>query len=130
MGHSTQSFPGMFSLLLSADSQTMARGLRFAGDAWIALLAAEERAREGAAVEKLLKAIVWSGGVAIREVFVRLSQFHFKHVPDDIKKMLKSHFGGWGQSAICENAINRTRDIQREAKHTHISNANCFYSPW
>lgn len=128
--HHTDSFPEVLAKLLHPEPSVVETCLLFAKKVWHALIEAERRATEGQGeLTKLLKAMVWPFMPAARELLITLAQFDFKFVPAPLQDMLKSHFGGFGQSAIVENAGNKCNDYKRENKNDRMSSVRRFYVP-
>lgn len=129
MSSHTHAFPNLFVLLLSPSGTIRKSGLGICEEAWTALAAVEVAALSRPALARLIKAIPWADWTIPREILLLLAQVEFKVIPEQVTQLLKSHFAGFGQSAIMENNINRNRDIQRQSKNSRLSDIKAWYRP-
>lgn len=129
--HFTMGAPGFFVLLLDADEAIRREGLERARDLWHALSTIEQRFADTGdiSLKKVLKGLSWCDHVAIRETLIYLAQVNFSFVPVPIAEVWQTHFEGWCQSGIIENAGNRVNDAQRQSKNRRQSRVKRFYVP-
>ena len=124
----TDTFPGAFALLLGSEEE-QGLGLQKAKVAWHAISQAEKKRHTNPIVQKLLEAMPFVLWVFVREALISMAQFSFRFVPPTILEQISTLFTGWGQSGVCENAVNRVRDHGRDSKNKKMQRMKRWMHP-
>ena len=114
-------YPQQFALLCSEKQEDVQMGLQRCREVWMFLEKAEKDRHTCLALKRALDNVPWLSWLPVRDTFLCLAQVDFRIVPDQIKEMWLTLFEGWGQSGICENAINKVEDHARDSKNGDIS---------
>lgn len=117
--------PGMLVLLLHHDESVVASTLQRLEKVWEIIVKSEELACTDGWVRGRMHELVQFKWAWVREIFIILSEFQFRHVPQEVAQEVRRLYTSQGCTIVNENAFNtlnaqselsRKKDLRSKAR--------------